>query len=159
MYKKRKVYISRDEKLRAEIIQLYHNMPVKGHGKQWKIVELITRNFWWPGVIKEVKQYIKEYDTYQCNKNCTEQLVGKLMPNSIPEKPQAHISADFITKLLLVQGYNVWKLYGLSKSIILGRGPQFMVEIMQKLNRMLGIESKLSTAFHLQIDEQIERVN
>jgi len=64
MYKKRKVYISRDEKLRAEIIQLYHNMPVKGHGKQWKIVELITRNFWWPGVIKEVKQYIKEYDTY-----------------------------------------------------------------------------------------------
>ena len=28
------------------------------------------------------------------------------MPNSIPEKPQTHISADFITKLLLVQQYN-----------------------------------------------------
>jgi len=28
------------------------------------------------------------------------------MPNSIPEKPWAHISADFITKLLLAQGYN-----------------------------------------------------
>jgi len=31
--------------------------------------------------------------------------------------------------------------------------------IMQKLNRMLGIESKLSTAFYPQIDGQTERVN
>jgi len=28
------------------------------------------------------------------------------MPNMIPEKPWSHISADFITKLLLAQGYN-----------------------------------------------------
>ena len=28
------------------------------------------------------------------------------MPNSIPEKPWAYILVDFITKLLLVQGYN-----------------------------------------------------
>ena len=46
------------------------------------------------------------YDACQQNKNCTEQLAGKLMPNSIPEKPWAHISADFITKLLLAQGYD-----------------------------------------------------
>jgi len=34
-----------------------------------------------------------------------------------------------------------------------------MAGIIQKLNRILGIESKLSIAFHLQIDKQIERVN
>jgi len=45
-------------------------------------------------------------DACQCNKNYTEQLVGKLMPNSIPEKPWIHISADFITKLPLAQGYD-----------------------------------------------------
>jgi len=28
------------------------------------------------------------------------------MPNSIPEKPWIHISVDFITKLLLAQGYD-----------------------------------------------------
>ena len=28
------------------------------------------------------------------------------MPNSIPEKPWTHISADFITKLPLAQGYD-----------------------------------------------------
>jgi len=104
-----------------------------------------------------------------------------------------HISADFITKLPIAQGYdsilvvvdrltkmdhfisttektlaeglarlfrdNVWKLHGLPKSIISDRGPQFVAGIMQKLNRMLGIESKLSTAFYPQIDGQTERVN
>jgi len=104
------------------------------------------------------------------------------MPNSILEKPWMYISADFITKLPLAQGYdsilvvvdkltkmvyfipttektsaeelarlfrdNVWKLYRLSESIILDRGPQSVAGLMRKLNRMLGIKSKLSTAFH-----------
>jgi len=41
------------------------------------------------------------------NKNHTEQPAGKLMPNSIPERPWTYISADFITKLLLAQRYNL----------------------------------------------------
>jgi len=42
----------------------------------------------------------------QRNKNQTEAPAGKLMLNAVPEKPWTHISADFITKLLLAQGYN-----------------------------------------------------
>jgi len=47
------------------------------------------------------------YDSCQRNKNCTEQPAGKLMPNSIPEKPWMHILADFITKLPIAQGYDL----------------------------------------------------
>jgi len=54
---------------------------------------------------------------------------------------------------------NMWKLYGLPESIISDQGPQFAAEIMQELNRMLGIESKLLMAFHPQTDGQTERVN
>jgi len=54
---------------------------------------------------------------------------------------------------------NIWKLHGLPESIISDRGPQFMAEIMQELNRILGIESKLSMVFHSQTDGQTERVN
>jgi len=54
---------------------------------------------------------------------------------------------------------NVWKLYGLPKSIISDRRPQFAAGLMQELNRMLGIKSKLSMAFHSQTDRQTERVN
>ena len=51
---------------------------------------------------------------------------------------------------------NVWKLHGLLESMVSDRGPQFAVELMKKLNRMLGIETKLSTAFHPQTDGQME---
>jgi len=54
---------------------------------------------------------------------------------------------------------NMWKLYGLPESIISDQRPQFAAEIMQELNRMLEIESKLLMAFHPQTDGQTERVN
>jgi len=47
-------------------------MPVGGHGGQWKIVELVTQNFWWPGITKEVKRYVEGCDACQRNKNYTE---------------------------------------------------------------------------------------
>ena len=106
IYKEGKVYVPKDNILRAEIIRLHYGMLVEGHGGQWKTVELVTRNFWWPGVTKEVKRYMEECDSCQRNKNCIEQLAGKLMPNSIPEKPWTHILVDFITKLPLAQGYD-----------------------------------------------------
>jgi len=46
-------------------------------------------------------------DSCQRNKNHIEQPVGKLMPNSISDKPWMHILADFITKLPIAQGYNL----------------------------------------------------
>ena len=39
------------------------------------------------------------------------------------------------------------------------RGPQFAAELTKELNLKLGIKTKLSTAFHLQTDRQIERMN
>ena len=46
MYKEGKVYVPKNEKLRAEIIRLHYDMPVGEHEGQWKTVELVTHNFW-----------------------------------------------------------------------------------------------------------------
>ena len=54
---------------------------------------------------------------------------------------------------------NVWKLHGLPKSVISDRGPQFAAEMTKKLNKMLGIETKLSMAYHPETDGQTERTN
>jgi len=71
MLKEGKVYVPKDEKLRAEVIRLHHDTPVGGHGGQWKTTELVTRNFWWPGVSREVKRYVEGCDACQRNKNRT----------------------------------------------------------------------------------------
>ena len=55
IYKEEKIYVPKDNQLRMEIIRLHHNMPVGGHEGQQKTVELVTRNFWWPGIMKKVK--------------------------------------------------------------------------------------------------------
>ena len=70
-----------------------------------------------------------------------------------------------ITKGTIVKGLarlfrdNMWKLYELPKSVMLNRGLQFAAELIKKLNKMLGIEMKLSMAFYPQIDGQIKRMN
>ena len=43
--KEGRVYVPKDEKLRVEIIWLHHDMPIAEHRGQWKIVELVTRNY------------------------------------------------------------------------------------------------------------------
>jgi len=83
MLKKEKVYVPKDEKLRVEVIRLYHDMPVRGHKGQWKTVKLVTRNFWWPEITREVKYYVERCDACQHNKNQMQSPAGKLMLNSI----------------------------------------------------------------------------
>jgi len=51
--KERKIYVL-EGKLRREIIQLHYDIPVGGHRGRWKTTELVTRNYWWLGVMKEV---------------------------------------------------------------------------------------------------------
>ena len=70
-----------------------------------------------------------------------------------------------ITERTLAEGLarlfkdNVWKLRKLPESIVSDRGPQFVAELTRKLNRMLGIETRLLTAFYPQMDGQTKRMN
>jgi len=49
-------------------------------------MELVTRNYWWPEVMKEVRRYVNGCNAYQRYKNRSKALIRKLMPNAIPEK-------------------------------------------------------------------------
>ena len=69
-------------------------------------MELVTRNYWWPGVTREVKRYVEGCDQCQRIKNRVEIPVGKLRPNKVLEKPWQHISVDFITKLPVSKGHD-----------------------------------------------------
>ena len=45
-----KVYIQ----LWWEVVWVHHDTPIAGHPGQWKTLELVTRNYWWPGITKFV---------------------------------------------------------------------------------------------------------
>ena len=62
--KKRKVYVLKNEELRVEVIRLYHDTLVAEHGRRWKIVELVIRNYWWLGVTRNVGKYVEGCNAY-----------------------------------------------------------------------------------------------
>ena len=86
MLKKEKVYMLKNERLRVKIIWLHHNTLVARHGRKWKLIGLVTRNYWWPGVIKDVEKYIEDCDMCQRMKNRIEALIEKLKLSEVPEK-------------------------------------------------------------------------
>jgi len=100
--KERNIYVLKNRELRVEIIQLHHDVPVAGHGSKWKTTELVTRNYWWLGVMRDIGRYVEKCNMCQRMKNRTEEVAGKLKLSEVPEKPWTHLMVDFITKLLLV---------------------------------------------------------
>jgi len=68
--KERRIYGPEGE-LRGEIIRLHHNTPIGGHGGRWKMMELVTRNYWWPGVTKNIGRYVDRCDACQRSERST----------------------------------------------------------------------------------------
>ena len=84
--KEGKIYVPKDEKLRAEVVWLHHDVPAAGYGGRWKMMELVTRNYWWPGMTRDVEKYVEGCDLCQRMKNRTEKLAGKLKLSEVPQK-------------------------------------------------------------------------
>ena len=57
------------------------------HGGQQKMMELVTRNYWWLEVMRDVGRYVEECDLCQRMKNWTEEMVGKLKLSEVLKKP------------------------------------------------------------------------
>jgi hypothetical protein len=61
--------------------------------------ELVTREWWWPGIYEDVKAYCKYCDSCQRVKARNQLPAGLLHPLQIPARKWQSISMDFITNL------------------------------------------------------------
>jgi len=86
---------------------LYYDVPVVGYGGKWKTTELVIRNYWWPGVTKDIGKYMEGCNICQRTKNKIEILMEKLKLSEVPAKPWTHLIVDFIMKLPLIAGKDV----------------------------------------------------
>jgi len=96
VYIEGKVYVLNNKKLREEILEENHNSVDVGHPGQQRILELIKRNYWWPGIKEDIKKYIQECFKYQQNKVQHQKKAGELHPLEIPQGPWQEISIDII---------------------------------------------------------------
>ena len=98
------VYVPNNENLKRKVTQLFHDQ-VMGHLGQWKTIELITREYWWPGITEFVKSYIKGCAICQTTK-IRPPVKVPLKPNEIPQGIWDTITMDFITDLPTSKGYD-----------------------------------------------------
>src|SRR5258708_8760989 len=70
------------------------------------MLELVSCNYWWPGISHYVASYIAGCDTCNHCKSFPTQKVRKLIPNQIPSHHWEVISVDTIRELPESKGYN-----------------------------------------------------
>ena len=86
------MYVPKDTKLHMEIIKLHHDSLVAGHSSQWKTLELISHNYWWPRITQKVNNYVSSCDRCRRMKSFPEKPTGKLKPNESTIAPWRDIT-------------------------------------------------------------------
>ena len=56
----RQIYISNNRKIKERILQENHDLTDIGHLEQQRMMELVKRNYWWPGLKEDIKKYVQE---------------------------------------------------------------------------------------------------
>ena len=188
-----KFYVPAHGPLRLYLIQTHHEVPAAGHPGRSKTLELLSRNYYWPKMRRDVERFVRNCHTCQRSRTSRHAPFGVLRPLPIPQQPWQDISMDFVTGLPWSNGHdavwvvvdrltkqrhlvpcrttvdardladlflqNVFRLHGLPLTVTSDRGPQFASAFWHRLCARLGVEPRLSTAFHPQTDGQTERMN
>src|SRR5260221_202387 len=101
-----RVYVPVDPRLRHDLVHAHHTATVTGHPRRWKMLELVLRNYWWPGLSRYIAKFITGCDACNRTKTFPMQKVGKLIPNKVPDRCWQVISIDMIRELPGSKGYN-----------------------------------------------------
>jgi len=68
VYMEGRIYVPNNKKLREEILKEHHNPVDIGHPGQHRMLKLLKRTYWWPGLKEDIKKYVQEYLKCQQNK-------------------------------------------------------------------------------------------
>src|SRR5258707_68118 len=101
-----RVYVPDDPQLCHDLVDAHHTTTVAGHPGRWKMLELVSWNYWWPGLSRYVAKFVAGCDTCNRMKTFPMQKVGKLIPNKVPDRCWQVISVDMIGELPDSKGYN-----------------------------------------------------
>ncbi|KAG8481374.1 hypothetical protein CXB51_026156 [Gossypium anomalum] len=156
--------IPKDSDLRMMILKEAHGGPCAMHPGGSKLYRDLRELYWWPGLKREVTEFVRKCLTCQQVKAEHQLASGLLQPVKIPLWKWERVTMDFVSGLPLTPSKkdSVWlaklyvaeivRLHGVPASIISDRDPRFTSRFWQKLHEVLGTQLDFSTAFHPQTD-------
>jgi hypothetical protein len=105
LYQQR-IYVPDSEQLKSSIVQQNHDNPAVGHPGRARTFEILSRNYYWPGMRRFVHRYVDNCDTCSRSKPVKHAPYGLLKPLEAPSQPWSDISMDVITDLPPSDGFN-----------------------------------------------------
>lgn len=95
-----------DVKEQFEIIKSRHESVLAGHPGRHRTFDLVARDFHWPGMRKQIYDFVDSCPFCQKVKVSRKKPGGLLKPLEIASRPWSSISMDFIVKLPLSNGFD-----------------------------------------------------
>src|ERR1700760_501300 len=103
---KGRIFIPNDPEIIKEVIWANHDSPISGHPGQYNTLQLVLRDYWWPTVSKDVKNYVAVCKTCQRTKIHRHAPRAPLHPITIASEPWETISVNLIGPLPESKGFN-----------------------------------------------------
>nr|GEX29462.1 putative reverse transcriptase domain-containing protein [Tanacetum cinerariifolium] len=124
--------------------------------------------YWWPGMKRDIAEYVSKCLTCSKIKAEHQKPSGLLQQPEIPEWKWEKITMDLVTKLPKSSNYKTEKLariyineivarHDVPVSIISNRDGRFASHLWQALQKALGTKLNMSIAYHPKTDDQSER--
>jgi hypothetical protein len=104
LYYRGRLVIPDVDELKLKILRQTHDAPTSGHPGRAKTLELVQREYYWPGIIESIRRYVSSCHTCSRAKSSRLKYQGLLKPLPVPERRWQDISVDFIIELPLSKG-------------------------------------------------------
>jgi len=59
VYMEGRIYVPNNKKIKEEILKENHDSVDVGHPGQYRMLELLKRTYWWPGLKEDIKRYVQ----------------------------------------------------------------------------------------------------
>lgn len=99
VYYRDRLFVPNHEGIRTVVIHRAHSSGPVGHPGRTKTVDLLNRSYWWPGMAKDVRTYVRACELCVRTKTPRTAPPGFLQPLPIPFRPWLDVSVDYITPL------------------------------------------------------------
>jgi len=99
LYVQDRLFVPDSHPLRLWLLRSCHDNAAAGHPGRAKTYELLSRNYYWPGMNQLVRRYVRNCHTCSRSKASRLQYQGLLRPLETPTKRWEDIAVDFIIDL------------------------------------------------------------
>jgi hypothetical protein len=95
LYKNR-IVLGQSPDLKTQVLMFVHSDPLAGHSGYERTLQRAKKDFYWKGMRKDLKAFIRLCPTCQQNKHENVSPVGLLQPLPIPTRVWFDIAMDFV---------------------------------------------------------------